>query len=357
MPHRSVVVGGTIYFKFPTQTLAGVKATLSGTPAISAYKSNSTTQSTAGITLTVDFDGVTGLNHVTVDTSADGTFYASGSVIDLVITTGTVDSISVIGEVVASFVVEAAPLTTLGSVAPANWLDAAALAADAVAEIQSGLATAAVLTTVAGYLDTEIAAILEDTGTTLPAQIAALDVGGGTGARARTVTITDGAVPLENVNVRATQGIESYVQTTNASGVASFGLDDATWTVRATKAGYTLAAQSMIVSADGNATYAMTAVALSQPANPALVSHNVLCTGIDGEPEAGAIVYYRATAGTGTAGYSRDSGEATATADASGLATLTFITGVTYAIRRGTIGREVTYVASATTPPETLGAP
>jgi hypothetical protein len=36
------------------------------------------------------------------------------------------------------------------------------------------LATAANLATVAGYLDTEIAAILEDTGTTLPAQIAGL---------------------------------------------------------------------------------------------------------------------------------------------------------------------------------------
>lgn len=37
------------------------------------------------------------------------------------------------------------------------------------------LATAANLATVAGYLDTEIAAILEDTGTTLPAQITALN--------------------------------------------------------------------------------------------------------------------------------------------------------------------------------------
>jgi hypothetical protein len=44
-----------------------------------------------------------------------------------------------------------------------------------VTEIQSGLATAAALSTVAGYLDTEIAAILEDTGTTIPAQISGLN--------------------------------------------------------------------------------------------------------------------------------------------------------------------------------------
>lgn len=39
----------------------------------------------------------------------------------------------------------------------------------------TALATAANLATVAGYLDTEIAAILEDTGTTIPAQISALN--------------------------------------------------------------------------------------------------------------------------------------------------------------------------------------
>ena len=53
-------------------------------------------------------------------------------------------------------------LTNLPTI-PANWLTAAGLATDAVAEIQSGLATASSLATVAGYLDTEIAAILADT--------------------------------------------------------------------------------------------------------------------------------------------------------------------------------------------------
>ncbi len=53
-------------------------------------------------------------------------------------------------------------LTNLPTI-PTNWLTAAGLATDAVAEIQSGLATASSLATVAGYLDTEIAAILADT--------------------------------------------------------------------------------------------------------------------------------------------------------------------------------------------------
>jgi len=93
-----------IYFKFTTfRPSTGAPFTLAGTPALSVYKDNSTTQTTTGVTLTVDFDSVTGLNHVAVDTSADGTFYAAGSFFDVVITTGTVDSVSAVGVVVGRF--------------------------------------------------------------------------------------------------------------------------------------------------------------------------------------------------------------------------------------------------------------
>ena len=93
-----------IYGKFTTfRPSTGAAFTLGGTPALSVYKDNSTTQSTTGVTLTADFDTVTGLNHFAIDTSTDGTFYAAGSFFDIVITTGTVDSVSVVGSVVASF--------------------------------------------------------------------------------------------------------------------------------------------------------------------------------------------------------------------------------------------------------------
>lgn len=93
-----------IYGKFATyRPSTGAAFTLAGTPALSVYKDNSTTQSTTGVTLTADFDSVTGLNHFAIDTSADGTFYSSGSFFDIVITTGTVDSVSVVGSVVGSF--------------------------------------------------------------------------------------------------------------------------------------------------------------------------------------------------------------------------------------------------------------
>jgi hypothetical protein len=95
-----------IDFKFTTRRDTGAPFALAS-GAISVYKSNSTTQSTTGVTLTADFDSVTGLNHVRIDTSLDGTFYADGSQFDVVITTGTVNSISVVGEVVGRFTLRA----------------------------------------------------------------------------------------------------------------------------------------------------------------------------------------------------------------------------------------------------------
>ena len=219
-----------IYGKFTTfRPSTGAAFTLGGTPALSVYKDNSNTQSTTGVTLTADFDSLTGLNHFAIDTSADGTFYSAGSNFDIVITTGTVDSVSVVGSVVASFSIRktsalkpttagrtldvsatgeagldwaniGSPTTAVnlsgtnidvdqvvasvsgavgsvtgdvggnvtGSVGTvnalaANVITAAATATDFTTEIQAGLATSADLSTVAGYLDTEIAAILADT--------------------------------------------------------------------------------------------------------------------------------------------------------------------------------------------------
>lgn len=92
-------------FKFTTHNRAGVPTTLSGSPVASVYKSNDTTQSVAGVTLTADFDSVAGLNNVKIDLSADA-FYETGKDYDVVITTGTVDSQSIAGYVVGSFSIE-----------------------------------------------------------------------------------------------------------------------------------------------------------------------------------------------------------------------------------------------------------
>jgi len=92
-------------FKFYTKSPAGMPSTLGGSPVISVYKANeSGTEKTSAesyISLTVDFDSITGLNHVEIDLSGDP-FFAFGEDYQVVITTGTVGP-SVAGTVVASF--------------------------------------------------------------------------------------------------------------------------------------------------------------------------------------------------------------------------------------------------------------
>lgn len=106
--------GTLIYWIFAT-TENGVPITFSGSPAISIYK-NSTTQSTAGVTLTVDYDGITGQNQIKIDTSADTAFYDYGSQFSAVISSGTVAGESVVGRPVGSFSMQAESVAVTGSV-------------------------------------------------------------------------------------------------------------------------------------------------------------------------------------------------------------------------------------------------
>jgi hypothetical protein len=99
-------LGVTFDVKFTTRRFStGAPFALSG-GTIVAYPDNSTTEVTGGITLGADHDGVTGLNQVRV-VATSGNGYASGSNYALVISAGTVDSVSVVGEVIAQFSIEA----------------------------------------------------------------------------------------------------------------------------------------------------------------------------------------------------------------------------------------------------------
>lgn len=121
----SFATSTVVDFNFTTIGITGAPQTLSGSPAISVYKSNSSSPSTAGVALTADFNSTTGLNHVRVDTSADGTFYATGNEFSVVITTGTVGGVSVVGYVVGNFVLNNAPAGSLtaAQIATGVWQD------------------------------------------------------------------------------------------------------------------------------------------------------------------------------------------------------------------------------------------
>ena len=170
--------------KFCTVTTTGAPTQLAGTPVVSAYEDNGTTQITAGITLTVDFDGVTGLNNVrVVATAANG--YDAGSNYQLVITTGTVGGTSVVGYVVAEFSLEARSAlrpTTAGrtldvSAGGEAGLDWANVGSPTTTVGLSGttVKTATDVETKVDTVDTNVDAILVDTGTTLQAELDAIE--------------------------------------------------------------------------------------------------------------------------------------------------------------------------------------
>lgn len=160
----------------------------------------------------------------------------------------------------------------------------------------------------------------------------------GTGAYAVTITVTDGTNPLQNATVRLTEGGTSLVATTNASGVATFACDAATWSVAITKALYQFTPTTLVVSGNASQSYAMTA--LSVPAAPAgQVTLYAMCYNANGAVEQGVVIHVvcRGVSGTGAAYNGK---EITMTSGANGLATAYAPagTGMRFDHRRGDYG-------------------
>ena len=101
-----ITLGDTIDLKFTTVGTDGAPTTLAGTPAVACYVDNGTTEITAGVTLTVDFDGRTGLHNVRV-VATGGNGFSTATNVDVVVTAGTVGGTSIVGYVVGSFSIEA----------------------------------------------------------------------------------------------------------------------------------------------------------------------------------------------------------------------------------------------------------
>jgi len=92
----------------------------------------------------------------------------------------------------------------------------------------------------------------------------------GAGARTITITVDDDTNPLENAKVRATEGINSYVGTTDENGEIVFNLDDATYTIAITKSGYSFSGTTEAIDQDESFTYSMTQVSITPPSDPSL---------------------------------------------------------------------------------------
>jgi hypothetical protein len=147
--------------------------------------------------------------------------------------------------------------------------------------------------------------------------------GSGSGARTVTITVNDGTTVLQNATIRLTEGANTFKAQTNASGVAVFNLDDATYTVGITKSGYSYAGTTLVVDGTETRTYSMTAISITLPANPDLSAIVVTCLGTDFEIESGITIDLRIkTLPDGSTNTAYPGLKQTATSNINGIATL-----------------------------------
>jgi len=165
-----------------------------------------------------------------------------------------------------------------------------------------------------------------------------------TGARAVTVTVTDGTDPLENATVRFTEGANTYTVNTDVTGVATINLDDATYDVAVTKAGYTFTGTTLLVDGDKTPTYAMSSVSVSLPVSPTQSTGTIRCYDEQGVVEAGVNVSVQIQSGPGTAGLSYDSSVWSVASDVNGDASFVgLMQGAVYRAYRGSETSETEY--------------
>jgi len=171
----------------------------------------------------------------------------------------------------------------------------------------------------------------------LDAILAAASAGAGTGARTVTITVNDGTTALQNAVVRLTEGVNTFRALTNASGVATFNLDDATYTVAITKSGYSYAGTTLVVDGTETRTYSMTVVSITPPDGPTKTVLTILCLDENGDADSGVNVSIRyVTVPTDSVDIAFPGASITKTSNGSGVATFQVIKGATIEYKRGT---------------------
>lgn len=102
--HGDFALETTFDFKFTTVDNTGLPVTLAS-GEVEIYEDNSTSAITGAETLTLDFNSLTGLHNVRVAATAVNGF-GVGQEYTVVVSVGTIDSISAVGYVVGSFSIE-----------------------------------------------------------------------------------------------------------------------------------------------------------------------------------------------------------------------------------------------------------
>jgi hypothetical protein len=121
-------------------------------------------------------------------------------------------------------------------------------------------------------LEATAQSILEDTGTTLPGLIGAIEGGGGlTGDFTLTVTVTDAddSAPIQNATVTLSRTGERGAELTDVNGVAVVGLDAATWSWIVRAAGYESRTGTVEISANDTLSVELDGIVQPEPPEPA----------------------------------------------------------------------------------------
>jgi hypothetical protein len=184
---------------------------------------------------------------------------------------------------------------------------------------------------------------------------AAVVAGTDAGARTITVHVTDGTSDLQNATVRLTEGASSYTQTTDADGEATFNLDDATYAIACTKAGYSYAGGSAVVTADATVEVEMTQIVESAPAAPGKVYMDIYAVDGAGDAQEGIVITARLKTGPGTSGYAWDRRPWQETTSDTGRARFEVAQNTTWLVRRGNGPEKQVSVTTTASPPEILG--
>jgi len=100
-------VGVTLDFKFSTRQFSSGAPFAWASGAVEVYEDNDITQITVGDTLSLEFDGVTGLHNIRI-VATGGNGFEAGKSYSIVASAGTVDSVSVVGEVIQQFTLDRA---------------------------------------------------------------------------------------------------------------------------------------------------------------------------------------------------------------------------------------------------------
>ena len=174
----------------------------------------------------------------------------------------------------------------------------------------------------------------------------------GSGARTITVNVKDTAstpANLENAKVRLTEGINTFTATTDATGNAVFGLDDATYSYAITKNGYVSETGTIVVTADATVNKDIEQSTITGSSGSDTSTGVLTCYDENYAAETGVTFSVQMTVGPGVAGDALDTKVRTADSDGAGLVQFTnLIRGATYQIWRSTFTSSSVFGSVAT---------